>query len=131
MDGDKEFAHALADFLALHTEQSPGYLFHLIRTFLRGAAKLPRLEAAEKKQIINRLTAKVAAHNNVPSFFQSCLLSHLQQKTWPPSSNLLRIALSVPVKRMICLLAAAATAVHGTCRGNVRRHRAWLRPDAL
>jgi cephalosporin hydroxylase len=84
MNGDKEFAHSLADFLALHTEQSSGYLFHLIRNFLRGAAKLPRLEAAEKKQIITRLTAEVAAHNNVPSFFQSYLLSHLQQETWPP-----------------------------------------------
>jgi cephalosporin hydroxylase len=84
MNGDKEFAHSLADFLALHTEQSSGYLFHLIRNFLRGAAKLPRLEAAEKRQIINRLAAEVAAHNNVPSFFQSYLLTHLQQETWPP-----------------------------------------------
>jgi cephalosporin hydroxylase len=84
MSGDKEFAHALADFLASHTEQSSGYLYHLIRNFLRGAAKLPRLDAAERKQIINRLTTEVAAHNNVPNFFQSYLLNHLQQETWPP-----------------------------------------------
>jgi cephalosporin hydroxylase len=84
MSGDREFAHAIADYLALHTEQSSGYLFHLIRNFLRGAAKLPRLEAAERTQVINRLTAEVAGHNNVPSFFQSYLLTHLQQETWPP-----------------------------------------------
>lgn len=84
MSGDKEFAHALADYLALHTEQSSGYLFHLIRNFLRGAAKPPRLEAAERTQVINRLAAEVAAHSDVPSFFQSYLLTHLQQETWPP-----------------------------------------------
>lgn len=87
MSGDKEFAHALADYLALHTEQSSGYLFHLVRNFLRGATKLPRLEVAERTQVINRLTAEVAAHNNVPSFFQSYLLTHLQQETWPPQAN--------------------------------------------
>jgi cephalosporin hydroxylase len=84
MNGDREFAHALADFLAMHTEQSSGYLFHLIRNFLRGATQLPRLEAAEKKQVIGRLTAEVAAHNDVPSFFQSYLLGHLQNETSPP-----------------------------------------------
>jgi hypothetical protein len=78
MNGDKEFAHSLAGFLAMHTEQSSGYLFHFIRNCLRGPTKLPRLEAAEKKQIIDRLTAEVRAHNNVPS-----------------------IALSLPIKRAL------------------------------
>jgi cephalosporin hydroxylase len=84
MNGDKEFAHALSDYLALHTNASSGYLFRLIQSFLRGAPILPRLDPAAKSKIIGRLKAEVAAHNEVPNFFQNYLLTHLQQDTWPP-----------------------------------------------
>lgn len=84
MNGDKEFAHALSDYLALHTNTSSGYLYRLIQSFLRGAPILPRLDPAAKSKIIGRLKAEVAAHNDVPNFFQNYLLTHLQQDTWPP-----------------------------------------------
>jgi len=84
MNGDKEFAHALSDYLALHTNASSGYLFRLIQSFLRGAPILPRLDPTAKSKIIGRLKAEVAAHNEVPNFFQNYLLTHLQQDTWPP-----------------------------------------------
>jgi len=84
MNGDKEFAHALSDYLALHTSASSGYLFRLIQSFLRGAPISPRLDPVAKNKIIGRLKAEVAAHNEVPNFFQSYLLTHLQQETWPP-----------------------------------------------
>lgn len=84
MNGDKEFAHALSDYLALHTNASSGYLYRLIQSFLRGAPILPRLDAAAKSKIVGRLKAEVAAHNDVPNFFQNYLLTHLQQETWPP-----------------------------------------------
>lgn len=84
MNGDKEFAHALSDYLALHTSASSGYLFRLIQSFLRGAPILPRLDPAAKNKIVSRLKAEVAAHNEVPNFFQNYLLTHLQQDTWPP-----------------------------------------------
>lgn len=86
MNGDKEFAHALSDYLALHTSASSGYLYRLIQSFLRGAPILPRLDPAAKNKIIGRLKAEVAAHNDVPNFFQSYLLTHLQQETWPPQA---------------------------------------------
>jgi len=84
MNGDKEFAHALSDYLALQTNASSGYLYRLIQSFLRGAPILPRLDSAAKSKIIGRLKAEVAAHNEVPNFFQNYLLTHLQQDTWPP-----------------------------------------------
>jgi cephalosporin hydroxylase len=83
MNGDKEFAHALSDYLALQTNASSGYLYRLIQSFLRGAPILPRLDPAAKSKIIGRLKAEVAAHNDVPSFFQNYLLTHLQQENWP------------------------------------------------
>lgn len=83
MKGDNEFAHALADFLALHTTQSSGHLYSLIKSFLRGAPAA-RLDPAAKNKIVSRLTAEVAAHNCVPNFFQSYLLTHLQQENYPP-----------------------------------------------
>jgi cephalosporin hydroxylase len=86
MNGDKEFAHALSDYLALNTNLSSGYLYRLIHSFLRGAPVLPRLDPAAKNKIIGRLNAEVAAHNDVPNFFQNYLLTHLQQETWPPQA---------------------------------------------
>src|SRR5690348_6375149 len=76
MNGDDEFARALSDFLALHTPQSSGHLYGLIKSFLRGAPA-PRLDAAPKTKIVARLQAEVSAHNSVPNFFQSYLLTHL------------------------------------------------------
>ena len=84
MKGDNEFAHALSDFLALHTTQSSGHLYSLIKSFLRGAPTVARLDPATKNKIVSRLTAEVTAHNCVPNFFQSYLLTHLQQDNYPP-----------------------------------------------
>ena len=57
MDADQEFARSLSDYLALHTEQSSGYLFQLIRSFIRGAPEYPHLESEAKEQLVSRLTA--------------------------------------------------------------------------
>jgi cephalosporin hydroxylase len=84
MNTDKEFARTLADYLALHTDQSSGYLYHLIQSFLRGSPKLPRLDPQARTEIITRLSGEVAAHNNVPTFFEHYLLTHLRNQEWPP-----------------------------------------------
>ena len=84
MDADKEFARSLSDYLALHTEQSSGYLFHLIRSFIRGAPEFLRLESEAKKQLVSRLTAEVAKNKNIPSFFQNYLLTNFKQETCAP-----------------------------------------------
>jgi cephalosporin hydroxylase len=86
MDAHWEFARSLSDYLALYTEQSSGYLFHLIRSFLRGAPEFPRLEPAAKSEIVSRLKAEVARNKNIPSFFQHYLLTNLQQETYPPQA---------------------------------------------
>jgi cephalosporin hydroxylase len=83
---DREFVRALAEFLALHTEQSSGYLGHLIESFLRGSRGRPRLEPAQKAELAKRLRADMAAQNEVPSFLQNYLLAHLKQDEWPPQA---------------------------------------------
>jgi cephalosporin hydroxylase len=86
MNGDREFVRALSDFLALHTEQSSGYLRHLIETFMRGARALPKLDPSAKDQIRNRLKTDMEAYKDVPSFLQNYLFTHLAHDQWPPQA---------------------------------------------
>lgn len=86
MNGEREFIRALADFLALHTEQSTGYFQHLIGTFMRGAQALPKLDSSAKDQIRSRLKSDMEAYKDVPNFLQNYLLTHLEHNQWPPQA---------------------------------------------
>lgn len=86
MNDDRQFARALAEFLALHTEQSSGYLASLITSFLRGARQRPKLEETAKRELDRRLKADIAAHSAVPSFLQNYLLTHVAHGEWPPQA---------------------------------------------
>ena len=79
MNGDREFVRALSDYLALHTEQSSSYLAFLIASFLRGSQEKPKFEQKAKGELAGRLKADLATHNNVPSFLQNYLHTHLAQ----------------------------------------------------
>ena len=89
MNGDREFVRALSDYLALHTEQSSGYLAFLIASFLRGPQERPKLEQKAKDQLASRLETDLATHNNVPSFLQTYLHTHLAHGEWPPQATFL------------------------------------------
>lgn len=89
MNGEREFIHALSEFLALHTEQSAGYFQHMIGTFMRGTKALPKLEAPAKEQIRSRLRSDMEACEDVPNFLQNYLLTHLQHNQWPPQAAFL------------------------------------------
>ena len=89
MNGDRAFVRALADYLALHTEQSSGHLTHLIEAFLRGAQGHSKLDPAAKTQVANQLKADMAAFDGVPSFLQNYLLTHLSHDEWPPQATFL------------------------------------------
>jgi len=84
MNADMDFVRSLADFLAVHTEQSSGYFKHLIKSFLRGATGRARLEPSVKDEVIARLRAEV--DNDVPSFLQSYLLRQLENNACPPEA---------------------------------------------
>ena len=86
MNGDSDFVRALSEFLALHTEQSSAYLADLIKSFLRGAQGRPKLEQQAKDKIISQLKAEMKAYNDVPSFLQNYLLTHLAHGSWPPQA---------------------------------------------
>jgi hypothetical protein len=86
MNGDRDFVRALSEFLALHTEQSSGYLGQLIESFLRGARGRPNLDQAAKEKITSRLKAEMEAYDNVPSFLQNYLFTHLAHGEWPPQA---------------------------------------------
>jgi cephalosporin hydroxylase len=87
MNGDRDFVRSLSDFLALHTEQSSGYLNHLIKSFLQGAQERPNLEPPAKNEILSRLKADMEAYNDVPSFLQNYLHTHLVHDGWPPQAT--------------------------------------------
>jgi cephalosporin hydroxylase len=89
VNGEADFVRSLADFLALHTEQSSRYLRALIQSFLRGAHGQPTFEPVAKDEIRTRLSAEMEAHNNVPSFLENYLLTRLKQDTWPPQASLM------------------------------------------
>jgi cephalosporin hydroxylase len=89
MSGEREFARALADYLALHTEQSAELLSELIHAFLRGAPEFPKLDAAAKDGLNAALHADMESYNNVPTFLQNYLLTHLQHGQWPPQAAFL------------------------------------------
>lgn len=86
MSGEQEFARALADYLALHTEQSAELLGELIHAFLRGGAQFPKPDAAAQESLKATLHADMEAYNNVPTFLQNYLLTHLQHGQWPPQA---------------------------------------------
>jgi cephalosporin hydroxylase len=83
MNGDRDFVRALSEFLALHTEQSAGYFSHLIESFLQGPRGRPNLETVAKERIASRLKTEMEAYDNVPSFLQNYLLTHLAHGEWP------------------------------------------------
>src|ERR1700733_7604182 len=84
MNGDREFVRALSDFLALHTEQSAGYFHHLIETFMRGTKAFPKLNPLAKNKIRSQLKSDMQPYEDVPTFLQSYLLTHLTHDQWPP-----------------------------------------------
>ena len=86
MNGEREFARALADYLALHTEQPSSYLSHLIHSFLRGVHEHPRLEPQDKNELSKRLKAEMEGNGDVPDFLQNYLLTHLERGEWPPQA---------------------------------------------
>jgi cephalosporin hydroxylase len=87
MNGDRNFARSLSEFLALHTEHSSGHLNYLITSFLRGADGRPKLEPSAKNELMSRLKAEMEAHDNVPSQLQNYLLTHLAHDEWPPQAT--------------------------------------------
>lgn len=86
MNGQGDFAQTLADFLALHTEQSSRYLKHLIRAFLRGAVTPAGLNPLAKKEVATRVQAEIDKHNGVPTYVENYLLAHLRRDEWPPQA---------------------------------------------
>ncbi len=86
MAGDRDFVRALSEFLAFHTEQSSTYLSNLINLFLSGAHGRPNLDSSAKDKLIPRLKADMQAHNDVPTFLQNYLLTHLAHGGWPPQA---------------------------------------------
>ncbi len=82
MNGDKDFVRSLAEFLALHTEQSAAYLQGLIVSFMRGLH--PGLDPAAKTEIGRLLKADLEEHQDVPSFLQNYLHGCLAQDNWSP-----------------------------------------------
>jgi len=89
MSGRMDFARSLAEFLALHTEQSPGYLNGLIKSFLRGAVGRSELELLPRKEILRRLKTEIEAHNEVPSNLENYLLKIARQERCPPHGTLI------------------------------------------
>jgi cephalosporin hydroxylase len=87
MKGNDDFVRALAEYLAFHTEQSTAYFTGLIGSFLRGAQEVPKPDLSAKSRIVSRLKADMAPHNDVPSFLQNYLLTHLTHGAWPPQAT--------------------------------------------
>jgi cephalosporin hydroxylase len=86
MNEDAKFVQALSQFLALHTEQSTSYLSSLIEAFLRGGQARPTLDRSAKEKLIGRLKADMEEHQEVPSFLQNYLLTHMADGGWPPQA---------------------------------------------
>ena len=89
MNGDKDFVRALSEFLAFHTEQSSAYFSNLINSFLQGAQRRPNLDPSAQEKVMGRLKAETQAHNNVPTFLQNYLHTHLVHGGWPPQAAFL------------------------------------------
>jgi cephalosporin hydroxylase len=87
MNGDDQFVRALSEFLALHTEQSSAHLGSLIKTFLKGPQGRPLLDPSAHDAIVGRLKTEMAAYNDVPSFLQNYLLTHLAHGQWPAQAT--------------------------------------------
>jgi cephalosporin hydroxylase len=87
MSSERDFVQSLSNFLALHTQQSPGYFNHLIESFMRGANPPSDLEPSAKDEIKRRLKTEMEAQDNVPSFLQYYLLRRLTQNDWTPQAT--------------------------------------------
>ena len=87
MTGDEQFVRALSEFLALHTEQSSAHLGNLIRIFLKGPQGRPLLDASARDTMVGRLKTEMASYNDVPSFLQNYLLTHLAHGQWPAQAT--------------------------------------------
>src|SRR5262245_4199837 len=87
MSSERDFVQSLSNFLALHTQQSPGYFNHLIESFIRGANPPSDLEPSAKDEIKRRLKTEMEAQDNVPSFLQYYLLRRLTQNDWTPQAT--------------------------------------------
>jgi cephalosporin hydroxylase len=86
MNRDSNFVRGLSEFLAFHTEQSTSYLSGLINSYLGGAHGRPNLEPSAKDKLANQLKTEMAAYQDVPSFLQNYLLTHLANGAWPPQA---------------------------------------------
>jgi cephalosporin hydroxylase len=86
MSGDSDFIRALSEFLAFHTEQSSNYFNGLITAFMRGAQMRPNLDPAAQDKLANRLKIEMKAYQDVPTFLQNYLLTHLAHRGWPPQA---------------------------------------------
>src|SRR5213080_2410579 len=84
MNGEGDFVRSLSEFLALHAEQSAGYLNYLIKSFLRGSVGRSDLEASVRNELISRLQTEIEAHNDVPSNLENYLLTIANQDIWLP-----------------------------------------------
>ena len=86
MSGDRDFIRALSEFLAFHTEQSSNYFNGLITAFMQGAQMRPNLEPAAQGKLAKRLKIEMKAYQDVPTFLQNYLLTHLAHRGWPPQA---------------------------------------------
>jgi cephalosporin hydroxylase len=89
MNGDRDFVRSLSNFLALHTEQSAGYLNSLISSFMRGAPARSNIDRSEKDKIMSQMTADMEGIKDVPTFLQNYLHDYLSQDVWPPQAAFL------------------------------------------
>src|SRR5262245_54971680 len=87
MNRDADFLQSLSEFLALHTDQSPGYLHHLMKSFVRGAVDRSDLEPSVKNEIMSRIKAEMDTQNDVPSNLENYLLKIGTAKVWPPHAT--------------------------------------------
>ena len=86
MNVDRRFVHALSEFLAVHTDQSPRSFGHLIESFFNASRRLGGLDQPAKSSIQARLAGEMESFDNVPTFLQNYLLTHLAHNEWPPQA---------------------------------------------
>ncbi len=89
MNGDDNFVRALSEFLAFHTEQSSAYFSNLINSFMKGAQGRANLDPSAQQKVMERLKSEAQSHNNVPTFLQNYLHTHLVHGGWPPQAAFL------------------------------------------
>jgi cephalosporin hydroxylase len=83
MSSDREFVRALSEFLAFQTEHSSAYFADLIGRFLSGVQMRPNLDPSARDKLTPRLKAEMRPYNDVPTFLQAYLLTHLAHGGWP------------------------------------------------